>query len=75
VDRQIPAYGGFSVRYRITATLKVQGRSVSVCTDHVWLQNGRIVVVAAFANTDQPYDPDLERALLAKLGARLQAAA
>jgi hypothetical protein len=64
--RQIPAYGGLSIGYRITARLKVQGLSVGVYVDAVWFQNGRIAVWVVFANFDRPLDPDLERALLAQ---------
>jgi hypothetical protein len=73
--RPIPAHGGFSVGYRVTMRLKAHGLFVSLYTDVVWLQNGRIAVWVVLANFDRPFDPDLETALLAKLGARLQAAA
>jgi hypothetical protein len=71
---QIARYGDFSIGYRTMRRLNVKGVTVNAYADSVWLGKGRIAVLANFVNADQPFDPPLQRVLLAKLGARLEAA-
>jgi hypothetical protein len=70
----VPDYGEFSAGLRATLLLKVQGHPVSLYLDLVLLGKERVELTAAFTNASTPFDPELEHTLLARLGARLEAA-
>lgn len=71
---QIHRYGQISVGYRLTATVRAPwGERLTIYTDAVLLGKERIELWATFVNVDRPFDPALERALVAKLGSRLDA--
>ena len=71
---QAPRYGQISVGFRLTARVRAQGQLLTIYTDYILLGKERIELWAAFFSVDQPFDPALERTLLAKLGSRLDAA-
>jgi hypothetical protein len=64
----------FSAGFRATVKLLVQDQSVTVYQDGILLGKERIELTASFSDVQQPPDPALEKALVAKLGARLDAA-
>jgi hypothetical protein len=64
----------FSAGFRATAKLLVQGQSATVYQDGILLGKERIELTASFSDVQQPPDPDLEKALVTKLGAKLAAA-
>ncbi len=70
----VASHGEFSSGFRATIRLLLQGQLVSVYQDGVLLGKGRIELTASFSNVRQPPDPALEKALVAKLSARLDAA-
>jgi hypothetical protein len=71
---RVANYGEFSMGWRTTATLVIQGQSVIIYLDNIGLGKGRIELTATFSNLDRPFDLTLRRALVAVLGARLEAA-
>jgi hypothetical protein len=71
---QIAKYGQYSIGYRVTTKITMQGFGVEVYMDLVWLAGGRSEVTATFAGADGPFDPALQKQLIAKLGTRLAAA-
>jgi hypothetical protein len=71
---QVARYGDFSMGFRVTLRTTIQGRPVRQYIDQVLLGKGRIQLTASFSSTGRPLDPALRRALLAKLGDRLEAA-
>jgi len=70
---RVANYGEFSMGWRTTATLVVQGQSVTVYLDNIGLGKGRIELTATFSNVGQPFEPALRRALVDALGNRLEA--
>lgn len=70
----VASYGQFSLGFRATIRLLVQGQPVSVYQDGILLGKGRIELTASFSDVQQPPDPALEKSLVAKLAARLDAA-
>jgi hypothetical protein len=64
----------FSAGFRATVKLQVQGQTVTVYQDGILLGKERIELTASFSDVQQPPDPALEKALVAKLGAKLDAA-
>ncbi|HEU5157406.1 MAG TPA: hypothetical protein VFU43_10450 [Streptosporangiaceae bacterium] len=71
----IAEYGQYSIGYRITAKMTMRGIGIAVYEDWVWLASGRMEVGASFANVDRPFDPALQRKLIAALGTRLTSVA
>jgi hypothetical protein len=71
---QVARYGDFSTGFRVTLRMTIQGRPLRQFSDEVLLGKGRIQLTASFSSTGRPFDPALRRALVAKLGARLEAA-
>jgi len=72
---QAPRYGQISVGYRVTAKVRApEGQRLTFYADYILLGKERIELWAVFVNVDQPFDPALESALVAKLGSRLDAA-
>jgi hypothetical protein len=70
----IGGIGVFSARFRATIKLLIQGQPAIVYQDAILLGKGRVELSASFTNLGRPFNPALEQALVAKLGARLQAA-
>lgn len=70
----IGGFGVFSARFRATIKLLIQGQPAIVYQDAILLGKGRVELSASFTNLGRPFNPALEQALVAKLGARLQAA-
>jgi hypothetical protein len=70
----IGGFGVFSARFRATIKLLIQGQPAVVYQDAILLGKGRVELSASFTNLGRPFNPALEQALVAKLGARLQAA-
>jgi hypothetical protein len=64
----------FSARFRATIKLLIQGQPAIVYQDAILLGKERVELSASFTNLGRPFNPALEQALVAKLGARLQAA-
>jgi hypothetical protein len=70
----IGGFGVFSARFRATIKLLIQGQPAIVYQDAILLGKGRVELSASFTNLGRPFNPALEQALVAKLGAKLQAA-
>jgi hypothetical protein len=70
----IGGFGVFSARFRASIKLLIQGQPAIVYQDAILLGKGRVELSASFTNLGRPFNPALEQALVAKLGARLQAA-
>ena len=64
----------FSAGFRATAKLLVQGGSITVYQDGILLGKERIELTASFSDVQKPPDAGLEKALVAKLDAKLAAA-
>jgi hypothetical protein len=71
---QIGKYGQYSIGYRAATKITTQGFGIRVYMDMVWLAAGRSTVAVSFAGADGPFDPALQKELIAKLGTRLAAA-
>jgi hypothetical protein len=70
----IGGFGVFSARFRASIKLLIQGQPAIVYQDAILLGKGRVELSASFTNLGRPFNPALEQALVAKLGAKLQAA-
>jgi hypothetical protein len=64
----------FSLGFRATAKLLVQGQTVTVYQDGIMLGKERIELSASFSDVQKPPDADLEKAVVSKLDAKLAAA-
>jgi len=64
----------FSAGFRATVKLLVQGQAVTVYQDGILLGKERIELTASISDVQQPPEPTLENALVAKLAAKLDAA-
>jgi hypothetical protein len=64
----------FSAGFRATAKLLVQGGAVTVYQDGILLGKERIELTASFSDVQKPPDPELQKAVVAKLDAKLAAA-
>jgi hypothetical protein len=64
----------FSAGFRATAKLLVQGQTVTVYQDGILLGKERIELSASFSDVQKPPDPDLEKAVVTKLDAKLAGA-
>lgn len=71
---QIAKYGQYSIGYRVTTKITAQGFGIRIYMDIVWLAAGRSQVSVSFAGADGPFDPALQKELIAKVGTRLAAA-
>jgi hypothetical protein len=67
----VARYGAFSTGFRATARTRSHRHTVTVYVDVILLGKGRAELNAVFSSVGQPFDQALERALVAKLGARL----
>ena len=72
--RPVDSDAQFSAGFRATVQLVVQGQPVTVYQDGVMLGKERIELTASFSDVQQPPDPALEKALVAKLAAKLDQA-
>jgi hypothetical protein len=70
---QIAKYGQYSIGYRAATKITMEGFGIKVYMDLVWLAAGRSEVTAMFVGADGPFDPALQKQLIAKLGTRLAA--
>lgn len=68
-----PAFGDASAAYRLTTDLKIPalGVNLPLSIDYVAIQKGRAVVRVTFIGNGAPFDASLEKALIAKVGARV----
>src|SRR5205807_2304741 len=74
LDRlSVPTYADATEAFRVTAVVRVQGQTLTVYVDLVFILKQRVEASASFSNLNQTFDPALERALLAKFGAKLEA--
>jgi len=69
----VARHGEYSSGFRATIRVLVQGQPVTVYQDGILLGKGRTELTAGFSDVQQPPDPALEKALVAKLAARLEA--
>jgi hypothetical protein len=70
----VPSLGDVTVGLRITAGITTQGQALTVYLDAVLMGRNRAEVTSTFLNVGQPFDAALQRTLLDKLGARVNAA-
>jgi hypothetical protein len=71
---QIAKYGQYSIGYRVTSKITSEGIGIKVYMDWVWLANERSSVEVSFGSAGAPFDPALQKKLIAQLGSRLMAA-
>jgi hypothetical protein len=64
-------YGDATVGFRLVATISAAGQKITAYQDLIFILKGRAEVSASFFDLGQPFDADLQRTLLAKLGAKL----
>jgi hypothetical protein len=64
----------FSAGFRATARLQVQGGTVTIYQDGILLGKDRVELTASFSDVQKPPDPNLEKALVTRLAAKLAAA-
>lgn len=69
----VPTFGDVSVGLRMSATITVQGQSLSLVIDAVAIGKDKAEVTGTFSNLAQPFDQALEKTLIGKLGAKLNA--
>lgn len=66
-------FGDVTIGFRMSAGLTVQGQTVTVVLDAVAMGKNKAEVTGTFTNLAQPFDQALEKSLVAKLGAKLNA--
>ena len=59
---------------RAIAKVTANGTSTTIYYDSVQMVKGRLTLGVTFSNVGQPFDPALERSLIAKAGAKIEAA-
>jgi hypothetical protein len=69
----VPSFGDVTVGIRTTAGITVQGQNLTVAVDQVAMGKNKSEVLATFTNIAQPFDANLEKTLIDKLGAKLEA--
>ena len=69
----VPTFGDVTVGLRMSAGLTVSGQTVTLVIDAVAMGKNRAEVTGTFSNLAQPFDPALEKTLIDKLGAKLEA--
>ena len=62
-----------ALQYVSTAGLTVQGQNLTLVLDLVLMGKDRVEVTGTFSNLAQPFDQELEKTLISKLGAKLEA--
>lgn len=70
---EAPNYGDASASWHLTADVNIAalGVKLPISVDFVAIQKGRVEVTASFVGTGAPFDPALEKVLVAKVGGRL----
>lgn len=66
-------FGDATVGTRVTLTVEIGAQSLSAFQDTVLLVKGRFEVAVNFVNFNEPFDPAVERSLVARIGERLEA--
>ena len=66
-------FGDVTVGIRMSAGITVGGQTATLVVDAVVLGKNKAEVQTAFINLAQPFDPALEKSLIGKLGAKLDA--
>ena len=66
-------FGDVTIGFRMSAGLTVQGQTVTVVIDAVAMGKNKAEITGTFSNLAQPFDQTLEKSLIAKLGAKLNA--
>lgn len=69
----VPTFGDVTVGLRMSAGLTVAGQTVTIVVDAVAMGKNKAEVTGSFTNLSQPFDPALEKTLIDKLGAKLEA--
>ncbi|GEM_PF-2583425 len=69
----VPTFGDVTVGLRMSAGLTVSGQTVTLVIDAVAMGKNKAEVTGTFTNLSQPFDPALEKTLIDKLGAKLEA--
>jgi hypothetical protein len=71
---EVAEFGDVSVGYRITATLAARGQTQTIYLDLIMIGKNRAQTTTTFSNVGEPFDPTLQRSLIAKVGAKVDAA-
>lgn len=69
----VATYGDVTFAQRLTGTISAQGQTANVVVDLVLIAKNRAEVLSTFINLAQPFDQALEKNLIGKLGAKLDA--
>jgi hypothetical protein len=69
----VPTFGDVTVVVRLSAGITVQGQTLDLVLDLVLMGKNRAEVTGTFSNVGQPFDQALEKTLIDKLGAKLNA--
>jgi len=69
----VPTFGDVTVGLRVSAGITVQGQSLQLVLDVVLMGKNHAEVTGTFSNLAQPFDQALEKTLIDKLGAKLNA--
>ena len=69
----VPTFGDVTVGKRLSAAISAQGQTLTVVVDVVVMGKNRAEVLGTFSNLAQPFDQALEKTLIEKLGAKLNA--
>jgi hypothetical protein len=67
-----PTYGEVTVGLRFTLAVDADGRAFKFYIDFVVYGEGRVEAILTFFSVGAPFDPALQRSLLAKAGAKLE---
>ena len=70
----VQRYGEAAAGLRAIAKVTANGTSTTIYYDSVQMVKGRLTLGVTFSNVGQPFDPALERSLIAKAGAKIEAA-
>jgi len=69
----VPTFGDITVGMRMTAGITAAGQSLTIVVDAILMGKNKAEVTATFSNLAQPFDQALEKTLIDKLGAKLNA--
>lgn len=73
-ELKVTKYGDSTVGRRLIITVKSSGGTSKFYIDIVFMGKNRAEVLVSFLDLDHPFDQNLEKSLLDKLGARINAA-
>jgi hypothetical protein len=73
VPFSVPTFGDVTKGMRLTAAMPIQGQTLNIVVDFVLMGKNKAEVTSTFSNVGQPFDQSLEKTLLEKLGAKLDA--